>query len=66
MSTPDLPENPPISPITLVCPLCHAKPYEDCSTPSGNRLLLIHLARVTAAAKLDGAAKNGAETEALT
>ena len=47
----------PISPITLVCPLCHAKPGKDCETPSGMYLPLVHVARIKAAAKFDRSAK---------
>jgi hypothetical protein len=44
----------PISPITLPCPVCGAKPGHDCETPSRVRLYVIHLARIKAAAKTDG------------
>jgi hypothetical protein len=44
----------PISPLTLACPVCGAKPDDDCRTPSKGRLYIVHLARVKAAAKMDG------------
>jgi hypothetical protein len=43
----------PISPITLPCPVCGAKPGHDCKTPSKGRLYVVHLARVKAAAKME-------------
>jgi hypothetical protein len=47
----------PISPMTLTCPVCGAKPGHDCETPSEVRLYVIHLNRVKAAAKMDGNAR---------
>jgi hypothetical protein len=47
----------PISPMTLWCPSCGAKPGHDCETPSKVRLYVVHLARVKAAAKMDKDAK---------
>jgi len=47
----------PISPITLPCPLCGAKPGKDCETPSNVNLETVHVARVKAAAKMDGDAR---------
>jgi hypothetical protein len=46
----------PISPITLVCPLCGAIPGKVCHTLSGVELEIIHVARVEAAAYADAAA----------
>jgi hypothetical protein len=43
----------PISPMTLACPVCGAKPGHDCKTPSKGRLYIVHLARVKAAAQMD-------------
>jgi hypothetical protein len=43
----------PISPITLPCPFCGAKPGHDCETPSEVYLRAVHVARVKAAAKMD-------------
>ena len=47
----------PISPMTLVCPLCSAKPGHDCETVSGVHLPLVHVARIKTAAARDAAAK---------
>jgi hypothetical protein len=54
---PNIKEYLPTSPITLVCPSCGAKPGHDCETPSKVRLHVIHIARVKAAAKMDGDAR---------
>ena len=43
----------PISPLTLACPVCGAKPGHDCVTPSKVRLYVVHITRVKAAAKMD-------------
>ena len=43
----------PISPMTLVCPLCSAKPGHDCETVTGIHLPIVHVARVKAAAARD-------------
>ena len=43
-----------VSPITLTCPFCHAKPNKDCMTTSGG-YSVIHVQRVKAAAKKDAA-----------
>jgi len=40
----------PISPISLVCPFCKARPGRDCTTTSGV-FSAIHVARIKAAAK---------------
>jgi hypothetical protein len=48
----------PISPMTLQCPSCGAKPGPDCKTPSKVRLYVVHIARVKAATKMDGDARN--------
>jgi len=50
-------ENLPISPITLPCPVCGAKPGHDCETPSKVRLYVVHLARIKAAAEMDKSKK---------
>jgi hypothetical protein len=47
----------PISPLSIRCPLCHAKPNKACETATGGQLGLVHVARIKAAAQLDGAAK---------
>jgi hypothetical protein len=47
----------PISPMTLVCPLCGSKPGKNCETSSGGKLEIVHVARVEAAAYADAAAQ---------
>jgi hypothetical protein len=47
-----IPERLPISPMTLVCPFCKAKPADDCVSATGNNLALVHVARIAAAAEL--------------
>jgi hypothetical protein len=51
----DIPEYLPVSPVTLVCSECHAKPGKACGTSSGAQLEFVHVARIKAAAKLDRA-----------
>jgi hypothetical protein len=46
-----------ISPMTLVCPLCGAKPGYACETASGGTLEIIHVERIKAAAAKDAAMK---------
>jgi hypothetical protein len=46
-----VPEDLPVSPISLPCPYCKAKPGKDCATISGT-LAVVHLARVKAAAAM--------------
>ena len=46
-----------ISPMTLVCPLCSAKPGQDCETVAGIHLPIVHVARVKAAAARDAAVR---------
>ena len=48
----------PISPISLECPHCWAKPGHDCKADSGE-FTIIHLARISVAAKATRAAING-------
>jgi hypothetical protein len=43
----------PISPMSLTCPLCNAKPGKACNTSSRTRLEVVHLARIKAPAKSD-------------
>ena len=57
MTKTEIPEYLPISPMTLVCPLCNAKPNVVCETAAGGELELVHVARIKAAAKLDVAAR---------
>jgi hypothetical protein len=47
----------PTGPMTLPSPICGAKPGHDCETPSKVRLYVVHIARVKAAAKMDGDAR---------
>jgi hypothetical protein len=47
----------PISPNSLRCPFCHAKANKVCQTASGGRLELVHVARIKAAAQMDGEAR---------
>jgi hypothetical protein len=47
-----VPEDLPVSPVSLRCPYCKAKPGKDCATISGT-LAVVHLARVKAAAAMD-------------
>jgi hypothetical protein len=51
----EVPEYLPISPTTLPCPTCQAKPGEACGTSSGVHLEFVHLARIMVVAKLDQA-----------
>jgi hypothetical protein len=51
----DIPEHIPVSPMTLACPRCGAKPGKDCQKSAGSHLPFVHLARIKAAAKLDAA-----------
>jgi hypothetical protein len=57
MTKTEIPEYLPISPITLLCPFCNAKPNVVCGTASNGELELVHVARIKAAAKLDVAAR---------
>jgi hypothetical protein len=47
----------PISPMTLICPRCKAKPGQICRTAIKNKLETVHLERIEAAAAMDVAAK---------
>jgi len=46
-----------VSPMTLVCPMCGAKPGYACETASGGALEIIHVTRIKAAAAKDAAMK---------
>jgi hypothetical protein len=46
----------PTSPISLVCPLCKAKPDHDCVTDVGE-FSAIHIARIEAAVSMGKARK---------
>jgi hypothetical protein len=52
-----IPEYLPVSPISIVCSLCNAKPNKACATSSGGYLEVVHVARIKAAAKTDVAAR---------
>lgn len=52
-----IPEYLPVSPITIRCMLCDAKPNKACATSAGGYLEVVHLARIKAAAKMDTAAR---------
>jgi hypothetical protein len=52
---PNIPEHIPVSPMSLDCPRCGAKPGKDCQKSAGSHLPFVHLARIKAAAKLDAA-----------
>jgi hypothetical protein len=49
---PPIPEVLPISPISLDCPLCGAKPGHDCETTSGG-FSAVHIDRIKAATRAD-------------
>jgi hypothetical protein len=52
-----IPEFLPVSPITIRCSLCDAKPNKACATSAGGFLEVVHAARIKAAAKMDDAAR---------
>jgi hypothetical protein len=52
MFKPRIPAALPVSPITLTCPRCGAKPNYDCIGDAGG-FSAIHLARIEAAAAQD-------------
>jgi hypothetical protein len=58
MAKTKIPEYLPISPLSIRCPLCRAKPNEVCGTALRGKLELVHIARIKAAAKLDEARKS--------
>jgi hypothetical protein len=53
---PSVPEILPTSPISLICPLCKAKPDHDCVTDIGE-FSAIHIARINAAVSIGRAIK---------
>ena len=59
MKDKSIPEFLTIGPMTLPCPICGAKPGNDCETPPKVRLYVVHLARVKAAKTMD---KDGRKT----
>jgi hypothetical protein len=46
-----------VNPISLVCPFCGAKPGYTCETALGDRLEVVHVARIKAAVERDAAMK---------
>jgi hypothetical protein len=46
-----------VSPMTLVCPKCGAKPGYACATASGGTLEIIHVTRIKVAAAKDATMK---------
>jgi hypothetical protein len=59
MAKPNVPTRIPkllISPMSLVCPLCSAKPGKVCLTLLGGELEIVHVASVKPAAKKDASA----------
>jgi hypothetical protein len=53
-----LPDPLPVSPLTILCPYCAAKPGRVCATAVGGKLEIVHVARLEAAAAMDAKAKN--------
>jgi len=49
----------PVSPLSIACPFCKAKPMRDCST-SSDGFSELHVARIKAAAAQDKANKRSA------
>jgi hypothetical protein len=52
-----IPEYLPVSPISIPCSLCNAKPNKACETSAGGYLEIVHVARIKAAAKMDVTAR---------
>jgi hypothetical protein len=52
-----IPEYLPVSPITIRCTLCNAKPNKACATSSGGLLEVVHVVRIKTAAKIDAVAR---------
>ena len=47
----------PISPMSLSCSWCKAKPWEPCETKLGTELEVVHVERIKAAAESDAAVR---------
>ena len=47
----------PISPMSIFCPWCKAKPWESCATKLGTELEVVHVERIKAAAESDAAVR---------
>jgi hypothetical protein len=54
----EFPKHVAISPITLTCPKCHAKPGDVCEVLSGKKLEIVHVERIKLALEMDVAAKD--------
>jgi hypothetical protein len=52
-----IPDALPVSPLSLICPLCRAEPGKDCISKSGG-FSEVHLIRIRAAAMQDAFYKN--------
>jgi hypothetical protein len=59
-----LPDLLPVSPLTILCPYCAAKPGRVCATAEGGKLEIVHVARLKAAAATDAGAKRVREAMA--
>jgi len=57
-----IPDVLPVSPLSLACPLCKAKPNHDCTSISSYGIL--HVARIRAAAARDMAKRKKKNREA--
>jgi hypothetical protein len=57
VTKPKPPAKLPTSPMTLVCPLCGARPGHDCETTSHVPLAIVHVKRIEAAAYVDSSKK---------
>jgi hypothetical protein len=55
-----IPEELPVNPTSLTCPLCKAKPSQDCTTSSGG-FSVLHVDRIKAAAFMDRTKKRRRE-----
>jgi len=51
-----IPEFLPVSPVSLTCPFCKAKPGKDCATRSGG-IAVLHIQRILVAAAQNKAKK---------
>jgi hypothetical protein len=47
----------PISPMSIFCSWCKAKPWESCATKLGTELEVVHVERIKAAAESDAAVR---------
>jgi hypothetical protein len=58
MTKPSIPKVLSVSPLSLTCPYCGAKPNDDCMTAAGG-FAALHLVRIEAAAQQDALTKKG-------